>query len=282
MSYRVKQISTVVLASALVLSATFAQAAATKKDKAAPAATAATGQVVATVNGKPITKAKADAFAQELIQQGNQDSANLRKQVLSELISRELFAQEAERLGLTNNEQVKMVIEQSRAQVLVSALVQSYLAKNPVSDAEIQTEYDNYKKILGDKEYHVRHILVEKEDQAKTIIEKLGKGERFDELAKQSIDPGTVAKGGDLDWQVPATFVTEFSEAMVKLTKGSYTQAPVKSPFGWHVIQVDDTRATTPKALDEIKAEIVTELKKRKVAELQKSLGAKAKIVVNQ
>ena len=104
------------------------------------------------------------------------------------------------------------------------------MRKNPVTDADVQKEYDRVKAQSGDKEYHARHILVESEDQAKDLIAQLKKGAKFDELAtKNSKDPGTAQRGGDLDWAVPGATSKQFSDAMVKLEKGKYTETPVKT-----------------------------------------------------
>src|SRR3982750_4714575 len=104
-----------------------------------------------------------------------------------------------------------------------------YLKAHPVPDAQLRKEYDTIKSQLGDKEYHVRHILVDKEDEAMEIIASLQKGEKFEKLAERSKDPGSKANGGDLDWNAPANFVKPFSDAMVKLDKGKFTTQPVQT-----------------------------------------------------
>ena len=104
--------------------------------------------------------------------------------------------------------------------MLVRAYVADWVKANPVSDAALQKEYDAIKSQMGDKEYKVRHILVEKEDEAKEIIAALQKGDKFEKLAERSKDPGSKANGGDLDWNAPGNFVKPFSDAMVKLAEG--------------------------------------------------------------
>ena len=151
--------------------------------------------------------------------------------------------------------------------------------KNPVTDAEVQAEYDKFVAANAGKEYKARHILVEKEDEAKAIIASLKKGAKFEDIAKkQSKDPGSGANGGDLDWTNPAGLVPEFSQAMIKLKKGETTQAPVKSEFGWHVIRLDDVRDAKAPPLEQVKPQIQQELERRKIVELQKELRSKAKI----
>ena len=167
----------------------------------------------------------------------------------------------------------------ARQEIIVSAYLRDYARKNPVTDAEMQKEYDRAKAQHGDKEYKARHILVETEDQAKSLIAELKKGAKFDDLAtKNSKDTGSAQRGGDLDWNVPATFDKQFSDAMVKLEKGKYTEAPVKTRFGFHIIQLDDVRPAKFATLGEVKPRIQQMLVQNKIEELIKGLRAKAKI----
>jgi peptidyl-prolyl cis-trans isomerase C len=162
---------------------------------------------------------------------------------------------------------------------MVSAYLRDYVRKNPITDAEIQKEYDRARSQTGDKEYKARHILVEGEDQAKDLIAQLKKGAKFDELAtKNTKDTGTKERGGDLDWNVPGVFDKQFSDAMVKLEKGKFTDAPVRTRFGYHVIQLDDVRAVKFPPLAEVKPRIQQQLVQGKIDELIRGLRAKAKV----
>ncbi|MEN9759919.1 MAG: hypothetical protein RL676_1070 [Pseudomonadota bacterium] len=238
----------------------------------------ATAQNIAVVNGKPITRAKADAFVQELIKQGQQDTPQLQALVRQELVDREILVQEAERRGLPAKNDVKFQLDNARQQVLINALVQDHLSKSAITDADIRSEYERLTKGDAGKEYRARHILVEKEDEAKAIIERLKKGAKFEELAKQSKDPGSAANGGDLDWADARSFVEPFSKAMVALQKGKYTETPVQTQFGWHVIRLDDTRVSKPPEFDAVKEQLAESMKRRKLQEFQQNLKAKAKI----
>ena len=238
----------------------------------------AAAQNIAVVNGKPITRAKADAFVQELIKQGQQDTPQLQALVRQELVDREILVQEAERRGLSAKNDVKFQLDNARQQVLINALVQDHLSKSAITDADIRAEYDRLTKGDAGKEYSARHILVEKEDEAKAIIDRLKKGAKFEELAKQSKDPGSAANGGDLDWADARSFVEPFSKAMVALQKGKYTEAPVQTQFGWHVIRLDDTRVSKPPEFDAVKDQLAESMKRRKLQEFQQTLKAKAKI----
>jgi peptidyl-prolyl cis-trans isomerase C len=166
-----------------------------------------------------------------------------------------------------------------RQEIIVSAYLRDWARKHPITDAEVQKEYDRAKAQHGDKEYRARHILVETEEQAKGLIAELKKGAKFDELAtKNSKDSGSAQRGGDLDWNVPGTFDKQFSEAMVKLEKGKYTEAPVRTRFGFHVIQLEDVRPAKFATLAEVKQRIQQMLVQNKIEELIRGLRAKAKI----
>lgn len=242
------------------------------------AVSAAMAQNAAVVNNKPITKAKVDEFVAALAAQGRPDSAELRAAVRDELIARELFVQEAEKKGLARNAEVQRQLDNARQEILIRALIRDHLKANPITDAELKSEYDKVAKSGGDKEYKARHVLVEKEEDAKKVIEQLKKGAKFEDLAKQSKDTGSAAKGGDLDWNGAGTFVKPFSDAMVKLEKGKFTETPVQTQFGWHVIRLDDVRESSPPPLEQVKPQIQQELERRRVQTLQQDLRTKAKI----
>ncbi|KIF79880.1 peptidylprolyl isomerase [Noviherbaspirillum autotrophicum] len=235
-------------------------------------------QNIAVVNGKPVPSSRADVMIKQLAAQGQPDSPQLRAMVKEELINREVLIQEADKLGLSNTPEVKNQVEIARQSIAIRALVQDYLKKNPVKDADIKAEYDRFKAQAGDKEYHARHILVDKEEDAKAIIAKLKGGAKFEDLAKQSKDPGSAANGGDLDWASPASFVKPFSDAMVGLQKGQITETPVKTQYGYHVIKLEDVRQAQIPSLEEVKPQIAESLQQKKLQAFQEDLRKKAKI----
>jgi peptidyl-prolyl cis-trans isomerase C len=246
---------------------------------AAPAKPAARAGAVATVNGIAVPQSRADFFMQQQVQRGAPDTEQLRNAVREELINREVVAQEAQRSGVAKHPEVAAQLDIARQDIIVQAYLRDYARKNPITEAEIQKEYDRAKAQHGDKEYKARHILVETEDQAKGLIAELKKGGKFEELAsKNSKDPGSAQRGGDLDWNVPNTFDKAFSDAMVKLDKGKYSDAPVKTRFGYHIIQLDDVRPAKFAALGEVRPRIQQVLVQQKIDGLIKGLRAKAKI----
>jgi peptidyl-prolyl cis-trans isomerase C len=237
-------------------------------------------QTVATVNGKAIPTSRVDEMVKQITSQKNAppDSPDLRLKVKEELINRELLLQTAEKLGLEKTAEVKAQMDMARQTIMARALVNDFVKKNPISDAEVAAEYERIKSVTGDKEYHVRHILVKSEDEAKAIIAKIKAGASFEELAKQSADPGSANNGGDLDWATPAAFVKPFSDAMVTLQKGQMTETPVQSQYGFHIIKVDDIRAAKIPALDDVKAQITEGLQQKKWVAYQEDLRKKAVI----
>ncbi|MFC5547166.1 peptidylprolyl isomerase [Massilia aerilata] len=236
-------------------------------------------QNVATVNGKPIPAAKVDQVVKQVVAQGKAtDSPQLRDAIKKDLIGREVLIQEADKQGIGTRPEVKNAIDNARQSIIINAMLADYIKKNPVKDADITAEYNKFKAQVGDKEYHARHILVATEDEAKAIIAKLKGGAKFEELAKQSKDPGSANNGGDLDWANPASFVPEFSKAMTSLQKGAITETPVKTQYGYHVIKLDDTRAAKIPPLEEVKQQVAEQLQQRKLATYREQLMTKAKI----
>jgi peptidyl-prolyl cis-trans isomerase C len=238
-------------------------------------------QNVATVNGTAIPESRVDEMVKQVTSQPNgpKDSPELRQKIKEELINREILVQQANKLGLAKSPEVKSQLDMARQAILIRALVADFVKKNPISDAAIKAEYDRIKKEAGDKEYHVRHILVPTEEEAKGIIAELKKGASFEALAKKdSKDPGSASNGGDLDWATPTAFVKPFSDAMVNLKKGQMTETPVKTQFGYHVIKVDDTREAKIPEMDTVKKQIVEGLEQKKLMVYQEELRKNATI----
>ena len=231
-----------------------------------------------TVNGKPIPKARLDFIVKQRSTQGQPDSDQARKAILDNLITQEVVAQEADRRGFAKTSDVRTQLELLRQQVLVQAIVQDHLKTHPIKDEEMLAEYNKAKASRGNKEYKARHILVDKDTEANEIIAQLKKGTKFEDLAKQSKDPGSKDKGGDLDWNTPATFVKPFADALSKLEKGKYTETPVQTQFGWHVIQLDDVRSLQFPAFDTVKQQLLSRMQEQEVQKFVAELRSKAKI----
>ena len=239
----------------------------------------ASAQNLAIVNGKPVPMSRVDMLQQQLAKAGRPMSPEMAGQLKDEVIAREIFLQEAQKRGLDATEDYKAQLELARQTILIRELFADWQKNNPVTDAEIKAEYDKFVAANGGKEYKARHILVEKEEDARKIIADIKKGAKFEDIAKkQSKDPGSGANGGDLDWASPNSYVPEFAEALLKLNKGQMTDAPVKSQFGWHVIRVDDVRTAQLPKLEDVRPQIAQQLQQQKLAAYQDGLRKSAKV----
>lgn len=235
-------------------------------------------QNVATVNGKAIPAARLDMVVKQVVAQGKQpDSPQLRDAIKKDLIAREVLIQEADKEGYGIRPEVKEQLENARQSIIINAMLADFVKKNPVKDAEIKAEYDKIKAQSGDKEYHARHILVGTEAEAKDIIARLKAGAKFEDLAKASKD-GSAANGGDLNWATAASYVKPFSDAMVALKNGQYTETPVKTQFGYHVIKLEESRTLKIPAFEEVKGQVAESLQQKKLAAYREELQKKAKI----
>ena len=234
------------------------------------------------VNGKAIPKTQLDKLVQK---SGQPDNPQVRDQAREMLVTKELILQEADKRGVIQKESVREQLEQSRVGILVAAVFEDYVEKEGVTEAELKAAYESVKAQYTGKEYHVEHILVEKEADAKAIIAQLKAGGNFEEIAKaKSKDPGSAPSGGDLGWVTEKSLVPEFSKAMVQLKPGQVTDKPVKSQFGWHVIKMVDSRDMKAPSFEELKAQLKQMIasdqnwQKAKFSEMMQKLRAKAKI----
>jgi peptidyl-prolyl cis-trans isomerase C len=238
----------------------------------------ALAQNITTVNGKPVPKSRVDALMSQATKQGQPRTPELETQVRDEVVLREMFMQEAEKRGLAQSVEYKTQMELARQSILIRELFNEFNKKNPVTDAEVQAEYDKFKGQSSGLEYRARHILVEKEEEAKGLITQIKGGASFEELAKKnSKDPGSGQNGGDLDFANPGAYVPEFSQALVKLKKGEVTDSPVKSQFGYHIIKLEDTREAKLPPIEEVKPQIQQRLSQVKMAKFRDEIRAKAK-----
>ena len=268
----------VALAAGTIALAAVAQDKAEKAPKKAAAAPAAgTGRVV--VNGVVIPQSRIDAMSKELTAQGQPDTPERTAAIKDELVNREVLAQAAVKRGLDKNPDVAAQMEMARQAVLVRALFENEMKANPITDADLQKQYETFKAQMGTNEYKVRHILVEKEDDAKAIIADLNKGGDFAKIAKdKSKDPGSKDNGGDLDWGPSARYVKPFADTVTKLPKGQTTTAPVKTDFGYHVIRVDDVRPLKVPEFAELKEQFRQRAQQAQVQKLVQDLRSKAKV----
>jgi peptidyl-prolyl cis-trans isomerase C len=242
------------------------------------AALPALAQNIAIVNGKAVPKARVDTLLQQAQRGGQQLPPGADQQARDQVVLREIWAQEAERKGIAASPDFRAQMELARQSILIRELFEDYRKKNPATDEAARAEYDKFKAQASGTEYRARHILVEKEEEAKDLLAKLKAGGKFEELAKKhSKDTGSAERGGDLDFAKPDGYVPEFGQAMTKLKKGETTDTPVKTQFGYHIIRLEDTRDAQFPPFDDVKGQIKQRLEQIKLQEYQDNLKKAAK-----
>jgi peptidyl-prolyl cis-trans isomerase C len=248
--------------------------------KAAPAPSAASASTqTAKVNGVAIPSAYFDAMNKEREASGQPSTPDVGNAIKDELVNREILSQAARKKGLDRNALVSAQMDMARQAVLIRAFFDDYVKANPISDAQLKTDYDKFVAQMGDKEYKARHVLVETEDEAKAVIASLGKGDSFEKVAKEkSKDTGSKDNGGDLDWGPAGRYVPEFGNAMKALKKGETTKTAVKSPFGFHVIRLDDVRDMKVPAFAEVKDNFKQRAQQEQITKLVQELRSKATV----
>ena len=239
-------------------------------------------KAAATVNGTVISESRVNMLVKQRTAQGQPDSPELRKAIIDQLSMQLLVSQEAVRKGVDKLPEVSDQIDFTRQAILSNAFVQDYVKNNPVSDDMLKAEYEKIKAQMSGNEYKARHILVDKEADALSIIAQLKKNPgAFASLAKRkSKDEGSKASGGDLDWFDPRGMVPEFGAAVEKLEKGKFTDEPVKSQFGYHVILLEDSRPRMIPPLEQVKSELEQQVQQQNLKQMLDDLKAKAKIEI--
>ncbi len=249
------------------------------EESSKPTATPGSEKPALIVNGVAIPQSKIDLVIQQQAAQGQPSSPELLKAIKENIITNELLTQEAIKKGFDKKPDVITQIEMTKSSILARAYVQDFAKSNPVSDDALKAEFDRIKAQMGDKEYKARHILVDSEQTAKDIIAQLKKDpKKFEKLAADKSKDPSKAKGGDLGWSAPGNFVKPFADAMVALKKGQFTEKPVQSQFGWHVIRLDDMRDMKAPPLEEVKPQLSQRIQQQMIEKLIGDLRAKAKI----
>jgi peptidyl-prolyl cis-trans isomerase C len=249
---------------------------------AKPVAAASKEPIAATVNGTPITQRTVDMVVKQAVHSGQPDTPETRKAIIDRLALQAVIAQEAIAKGLDKTPEVTEQIDTAKQTVLANAYVQDLVKNSTVTDDMVKAEYDRIKATMTGTEYKARHILVEKESEAKEIIATLKKDPAaFEKLAKEkSKDQGSRANGGELGWFDPSRMVPEFGAAVTKLEKGKFTQVPVKTQYGYHVILLEGSRPIEAPPIEEVKAQLSQQLQQQNVMKQLDALKTKAKIEV--
>lgn len=218
-----------------------------------------TSPVVAVVNGVEITEEVFGLYGEKRVgvRPGTDFPDGKRKELMNELINRELIYQDAKKIELDKNEFVIMQIEEQIHNLLTRARINKLLEDSPPSETMLKAIYQSEIVDPASQEYKARHILLKDVGTANAVIIELNNGASFEKIAKEKSTGPSAGDGGDLGWFSPNQMVKSFSEATAKLKKGSYTRRPVQTRFGWHVIRLEDSRKVDPPPYASVEAQVM-------------------------
>jgi peptidyl-prolyl cis-trans isomerase C len=247
-------------------------------DKNAAPSAAASAERVATVNGQPISKSEFDLYVAHVARQsGREIPAEQHPQLLDQFIGMKLAADAAEKAGIAKDQKIQDQLSLARLNVIVDAGLQKYLEEHPVKDEEIKPEYDAQVAAMP-REYHARHILVDDKALAESITKDIKGGADFAKLAAQKSKDSSGKNGGDLGWFTLDSMVKPFADAVAALQPGQMTEQPVQSEFGWHVIKLEESRASAPPAFEEVKDRVKMIVQRKRLQAYLEELRKGAKI----
>ncbi len=242
-------------------------------------ATADTSPTLATVNGTPITQDFFDSYVKQIAGRPASDlTEQQRSTALDNLVRGELVTQEAVKQGLDKNKDTAALLQLTRMNVLEQVIATNYLKDKKPSEQDLRAEYETEVEALPKTEYHAKHILVATEPYAQKVIQSLEKGAKFEDVAKkESMDPSK-DNGGDLGWFTPDRMDKSFADAVTALKPGEYTHKPVQTQYGWHVIELVDTRDVAAPPFDSVRQRLEQSLQAKKFRAYTDDLMRNAKV----
>jgi peptidyl-prolyl cis-trans isomerase C len=245
-------------------------------------ASAAPTDPVLIVNGKTITQQDYDNYVKARAEQTHRTGTK-HDVLIQELIQRELLIQDALNNNLNKHPEFIQKLKYMRDSLLMAMAMHDYLEKHSLDDAALRRLYDRQvAHIKVPNEYKVRHILVKTKKKAKAIIAELDEGKSFAKLAKEkSTDIGSAKNEGDMGWITKSTIDPKFGATVAKLEKGQYTTAPVKSEYGWHIIQLDDIRRVALPSFESVKGRLRSAMQNRQMQNYVIGLRKKADIKIS-
>ena len=237
----------------------------------------------ATVNGQPLTDALLDVNVRTNVLRGQPDTPQLRQAIVNELIGREILAQEALKLKLEQTPEAKVQWQQMQQNFLANLVLAHFANTNPVTQAQIKAEYDQFLKNVADaKQYKLSLIVVPTEARARAIITELNKSKDSGLFAKiaesESTDPSQ-ANRGELEWLLTEQLLPGVGNVVANLSKGRISAVPIQTPGGWNVIRVDDVRDFTPPPMQEIEGQLRQAAAQNQLSAYIETLQTQAQIV---
>jgi peptidyl-prolyl cis-trans isomerase C len=262
-----------------VLASVLTALAACQPKGGATTAAADTSPALATVNGTTITQNFFDFYIKAIAGKKASDLTPEQQSVaLDNLIRARLVAQQADKDGVDKTADTQDLLELTRLNVLQQTMEERYLKDKKPTEQELRAEYENQVAALPKLEYHARHILVATEPFAQGVVQNLEKGAKFEDVAKKESMDSSKDNGGDLGWFTPDRMVKPFADAVTSLKPGDYTHKPIQTQYGWHVIQLVDTRPLSPPPFDQVKQRLEQVVQAKKFKAYTDDLISKAKI----
>ena len=236
--------------------------------------------VIATVNGNPVTVQQLNHYAQMRQSQGEQLPQQM---ILDEMINRELITQDATKRGLNKDDQFIDTLKEQEANLLAAYTLQKTIQESgEINDATLRTEYDAYVETLGDLEYRASHILLDDKNSATAVISELNSGKDFAKLAEEKSTGPSGPEGGSLGWFRPEQMVPPFAEALIAIEPGQYSQQPVETQFGWHVIRLEETRKLPAPSFESMREKLHNNLVNQRLKDYIKALRDNANITMGE
>jgi peptidyl-prolyl cis-trans isomerase C len=253
-----------------------------QSDKAGGESTLGPGKV-ATVNGKPIAESVLRVYALASGRKSFDDlSAEDRGKLLDDLIGVEVLSQQAEKDGVAASRTLAAQLELQRLQLVARAMATSYLEKNPATDADLQKVYEENLPRLTQQQYKARHVLVDTKAEAEQVITQLRAGKQFAELAKERASGKTGPNGGDLPWFTAESMNPQIVAAVAPMKVGSFSQEPVQSEYGYHVLILDDSRKGEAPTMESLRKDLTGAVERKRLDDYIKTLRAGAKVTLGQ
>jgi peptidyl-prolyl cis-trans isomerase C len=237
--------------------------------------------VVARVGDRAITEQDIDTARREFASELGRIPPEQQHSVLVDaIVNMQLFAMAAHDAGFDQTPEFAARLQFLQQQALRDVYVEKEIVGS-LTPEELQKSYQDLvvAKFKPEEQVRARHILVDSEDEAKKIIEQLNGGAKFEDLAKQSKDPSG-QNGGDLGFFGRGQMVPEFEQAAFALEPGKFTETPVKSQFGWHVIKLEEKRMSTPPTFEEVQDELKNHLLRQKFDAAMTALRDKYKVEI--
>ncbi len=236
--------------------------------------------VFAVVNGTPVAAELARIMLDDRGGDSTASNSTMHQQVAEQLVRNELFVQQALQLGLDKDPDIERRTEMAHRDLLANAYLRAYDQAHPITIQQIQAEYERRKaRLIGEKEYSVRHILVADSVVAKQIIQRLRAGAAFAQLVDDfSLDDASKNYGGSLGWISVDNADKALIDVVAKLKSGHRTSVPIQTPLGWDVVELDAVREIRILPLDAVKARFLAQLRQAQTDTLAQTLWSQAKV----